>query len=253
MTEYELITTKLNELIKMSRKKELSQDQLFDICIYLTNVIDDVLLKKNLKDDLINQNDQFYYLLYLLKTLLAILFTRNAFFNFDIFNKLNPVLLFYIKQSLDHQFYDDPKKNYLLENSELHSLTSMYLYVFSIFNKLIKKINYLNLKYNLKPNIEEYKRSSFINDFTNLSYAFFKTRGTQYRSEQFFLLLKHSWIFNHLLEIKTNLDNSDYLVNLVFELECLFIIICRIFIQITLDFKTNYEINKLLEINSTNL
>ncbi|KJQ47281.1 hypothetical protein TS60_0435 [Mycoplasma mycoides subsp. mycoides] len=80
MTEYELITTKLNELIKMSRKKELSQDQLFDICIYLTNVIDDVLLKKNLKDDLINQNDQFYYLLYLLKTLLAILFTRNAFF-----------------------------------------------------------------------------------------------------------------------------------------------------------------------------
>ncbi|WFQ90283.1 hypothetical protein [Mycoplasma feriruminatoris] len=253
MTEYELITTKLNELIKMSRNKDLSQDQLFDICIYLTNVIDDLLLKKNLKNHIVNQNDQFNYLIYLLKTLLSILFTRKAFFNFDIFNKLNPVLLFYIKQSLDNFFYDDIKQNYLLENAELHSLTIMFLYMFSIFNKLIKITNNLNEKYNLKPNQEYYKDFNFVNDFTNLSYAFYKTRGTQSRSEQFFSTLKHSWLFNYLLRVKTNLDNSDYLVNLVFELESLFIIICRIFIQITLDFKTNDEINKLLEINSTNL
>nr|WP_243729732.1 hypothetical protein [Mycoplasma capricolum] len=104
MNEYELITNKLNKLIKLSRKKELSQEQLFDICIYLTNVIDDLLLKESLKSNLINQNQQFNYLLYLLKTLLAILFSRRAFFNFDIFDKLNPILLFYIKQSLEQNF-----------------------------------------------------------------------------------------------------------------------------------------------------
>ncbi|MCK8461694.1 hypothetical protein MZO39_01490 [Mycoplasma capricolum subsp. capricolum] len=253
MNEYELITNKLNELIKLSRKKELSQEQLFDICIYLTNVIDDLLLKESLKSNLINQNQQFNYLLYLLKTLLAILFSRRAFFNFDIFDKLNPILLFYIKQSLEQNFYDDQNQKYLLENAELHSLTSMYLYMFNIFNQLNKIINSLNLAYNLKPNQQEYKQYVFVNDFTNLSYAFYKTRGTQNRSEQFFKLLDQSWLFNHLLKTKTNLDNLDYLVNLVFELECLFIIICRIFIQITLDFKTNKDINKLLEINSNNL
>ncbi|MBY7703944.1 hypothetical protein JIY74_27180 [Vibrio harveyi] len=74
------------------------------------------------------------------------------------------------------------------------------------------------------------------------------------RSNEFFELLDRSSIFNLLEKLKFNLDrfylNKQENLNISIETQSLFIIICRVMLQIEFDFKDNDEINRLIELNT---
>ncbi|KNG79393.1 hypothetical protein [Mycoplasma sp. HU2014] len=273
--DLDLNIVKLNKLIQIGKQIVVSDHQLEDITNYTINLIDKFLLENNLiayylNKDLKNQHHQLdiafsedqnqldvnkiYQLIYLLKSLLSILLAKDAFCNLNIFTQIKANLLFYIKQSLENNLYDAKTDYFDIWDKEYHQQIIMFNHLYSNFNKMTFNVLYLNLEYNLKPINKFQNDYNFSKDFVNLSYVFYKTRGTMNRSNEFFELLDRSSIFNLLEKLKFNLDrfylNKQENLNISIETQSLFIIICRVMLQIEFDFKDNDEINRLIELNT---
>ncbi|MDQ0567777.1 hypothetical protein [Mycoplasma yeatsii] len=273
--DLDLNIIKLNKLIQIGKQVVVSDHQLEDITNYTINLIDKFLLENNqityyLNKDLKNQNNQLditfsdeqnkldinkiYQFIYLLKSLLSILLAKDAFCNLNIFTQIKANLLFYIKQSLENNLYDAKSDYFDIWDKEYHQQITMFNHLYSNFNKMIFNVLHLNLKYNLKPINKFQTDYNFSKDFVNLSYVFYKTRGTMNRSNEFFDLLDKSQIFIFLDKLKNNLDKfystKQQSLNISIQIQTLFIIICRIMLQIEFDFKDNDEINRLIELNA---
>ncbi|AEM68766.1 hypothetical protein [Mycoplasma putrefaciens] len=272
-----LINLKLKQLIQASKQKDISNQQLVDIANYATNVVDNFLiqnqeiayylnnelqLQKNKLDLEINQQiqllekklvDQF---LHLLKTLIAILLARKTFCNLEIFEIIKANLIFYVRQSLEDSLYDSTETFFNIWDQEFHLQQAIFNYLYDNFNKMTYHMLNLDLKYNLKPLTKFENNYVFKKDFVNLAFVFYKTRGTMNRSDEFFKQLNKSLIFNLIEKLKYYLDhfylNKENNLNISNTTKSLFIIICRIILQIEFDFKSNQEITKLIDLNSNN-
>ncbi|WP_031543027.1 hypothetical protein [Mesoplasma photuris] len=259
------------KIFKIVKNENNDEETIFKIVEHLKNIIDDkILVDKSIIYNLNNRlkesnkniefnidrnfkvytNEQVDSFLNTLKALMTILLVKENINNLYIYSEIKSILNFYINQSSKEKLYDAVDSKFSMNNIEYHKQNQMFKGLFAIFDKFTFINHFIVEKFNLIK-VKEESAYRFTDDFGKLSKPFLFNKSAEARMEDFLLNFKKSSAFHYVRKLRNNMEHSftnpDFEINYSNEIKLVYILICRVILEIFTDFQSDDQIKKIIQ------